>query len=318
MKPHWTDINIPNLRDATAIVTGASSGVGLEISRQLASHGAQVIMASRNLHRTQTAAQAIEVRHPGVQVEAHQLDLADLASVKIFSSMFLEKFPKLDILVNNAAVSGGPRRVTLDGFEANFQINYLSHFALTGLLLPALMKTASRVVSVSSDVASNGKINFEDLQSEYKYGFIAAYAQSKLANLLFAMELDRRCRKAAIGINSLTTNPGVTTSNLLRDKESDWGRRPTATERLLQFAQKILALPVERGALPALYQATEPSACSDEYVVGEKWPKRGYPTLGKMPSSALDTVAAGRLWSLSEHLTGVHFNLLRAHAAGAQ
>ena len=307
MKQYWTAAHIPDLRGKVAIVTGASNGVGFEIARQLASHGARVVMASRNLERTKQAAHRIKEMDGGAQVEAHQLDLGDLVSVRSFASLFLGNFTVLDILINNAGISGGPRRATADGFEVNFQVNYLGHFALTGLLLPALITQKSRVVSTSSDIASSGKINFDDLQSQHKYGFIAAYAQAKLANLLFAFELDRRCREAGNRIASFVTNPGVATSNIFQNKEADWGRPRNTTENLLRFVQKMLALPAEKGALPALYQATAPSARSDEYVVGGKRPKSGHPSVGKIPPRALDHTTAERLWQVSERLTEVRF-----------
>jgi NAD(P)-dependent dehydrogenase (short-subunit alcohol dehydrogenase family) len=312
MKRHWTAANIPDLSGKVAIVTGASNGVGFEIARQLALHGAQVVMASRDRERTEQAARRIEAAEPGVRVEAYRLDLGALASVRSFASLFLRSFPRLDILINNAGVSGGPRRVTPDGYEIHFQVNYLAHFALTGLLLPALLRQESRVVSMSSDIASSGKIDFADLQSERKYGFIAAYAQAKLANLLFAFELDRRCREAGSGISSFATNPGVARSNLLLNKEADWGRPRNGAENLLQFVQRLLALPTEKGALPALYQATEPTARSEEYVVGGKRPKSGYPTIGKTPSTVADRTAAERLWRLSETMTAVRYEELAA------
>jgi NAD(P)-dependent dehydrogenase (short-subunit alcohol dehydrogenase family) len=310
MKRHWTAADIPDLHGKVAIVTGASSGVGFEIARQLALHHARVVLASRDIGRTEQAAGRIKALDRGVGVEAHRLDLGNLASVDRFASFFLRSFPRLDILINNAGVSGGPRRVTPDGFEINFQVNYLGHFALTGLLLPALMRQNSRVVTMSSDIASSGQINFSDLQSEHKYGFIAAYAQAKLANLLFAFELDRRCREASVGITSLATNPGVAASNLFVNKEADWGRPRNAAEDLLRIIQRMLALPTEKGALPALYQATDPWARSEEYVVGGKRPKSGYPSAGKIPPTALDRTAAERLWKLAEALSGVRYDAL--------
>ncbi|HWK07857.1 MAG TPA: oxidoreductase [Puia sp.] len=311
MKSKWNAAAIPDLKGCTSIVTGASSGVGYEIALQLAAHGAHVILASRNQDRTSEAARRIEASAPGASVEVQLLDLADLHSIRRFTNIFSDRHNGLDMLVNNAGVSGGPHRLTKDGFEAHFQINYLGHFALTGLLLPTLsLRAGSRVVNMSSDIASQGRINFEDLQGQHKYGFVTAYAQSKLANLFFAFELDRRCRQAGAGITSLATNPGVARSGLLVGKDTDWGRPRSGPENLLRMAQMVLALPAEKGALPALYQATDPSAQSAEYVVGAKWPKRGYPSAGKIPPAALDQTAARRLWEISENLTGVHYPFL--------
>ncbi|MDP4149887.1 MAG: oxidoreductase [Bacteroidota bacterium] len=308
MNPKWNAANIPDLRGRTAIVTGASGGVGYEIAFQLAVHGAHVILASRNHDRTSEAARRIKAAAPKTSVEVQLLDLADLHSVRRFTTTFSERHHGLDILVNNAGASGGPHRLTKDGLEAHFQINYLGHFALTGLLMSRLsLRAGSRVVSMSSDIASQGRIHFEDLQSQHKYGFVRAYAQSKLANLLFAFELDRRCRQAGNGVMSLATNPGVARSGLLIGKDADWGRPRSGTENLLRILQNILAQPAEKGALPALYQATDPSATSSEYVIGTKWPRPGYPSSGKIPRAALDRTTARQLWEISEKLTGVYY-----------
>jgi NAD(P)-dependent dehydrogenase (short-subunit alcohol dehydrogenase family) len=308
MKPDWTARDIPDLTGRTAIVTGASSGVGYEIALQLASHGASVVLASRDKERTGQAARRIEAAAPGAGVEAAFLDLGDLASIRRFAEDFLDRHGALNILVNNAGVSGGPRRETKDGFEAHFQINYLGHFALTGLLWPALVsRPSSRVVSVSSDVASRGRINFDDLQSVRRYGFVTAYAQSKLANLLFACQLDRRTRGTKAAVTSLASNPGVAASNLFVGKKADWGRSRSGAERLLRAVQMVLALPAAKGALPALYQATDPAAASTNYVVGAKWPSRGYPRTSRFPAAALDPAAGRRLWGVSEELSGIAY-----------
>jgi NAD(P)-dependent dehydrogenase (short-subunit alcohol dehydrogenase family) len=305
MKPDWTARDIPELTDRIAIVTGASGGVGYEIALQLASRGAHVVLASRDRERTGQAARRLAAAVPAASVESAFLDLGDLASIRRFTGEFLHRNGSLTILVNNAGVSGGPRRETKDGFEAHFQINYLGHFALTALLWPALAsRPGSRVVSVSSDVASSGRIDFDDLQSVRRYGFVAAYAQSKLANLLFACELDRRAKGA---VTSLACNPGVAASNLLVGKEADWGRSLSGAERLLRVAQMVMALPAAKGALPALYQATDPAAASSNYVVGGKWPGSGYPRRSKFPAAALDRAAGRRLWGVSEELSGVAY-----------
>jgi NAD(P)-dependent dehydrogenase (short-subunit alcohol dehydrogenase family) len=308
MKHDWTASDIPRLDGRTAIVTGASGGVGYEIALQLAAQGAHVVLASRDKERTVQAAYRIERAARGARVEASFLDLADLASVRRFAGDFLQRGGGLDILVNNAGVSGGPRRVTKDGFEVHFQINHLGHFALTGLLWPVLAaRPGSRVVSVSSDVASSGRIDFDDLQSVRRYGFITAYARSKLANLLFARELDRRTRQAKVQVTSLACNPGVARSNLLAGRQADRGRSLSGAERLLRIVQAVLAQPASSGALPALYQATDPAARSMDYVVGTKWPQRGHPRAAKFPAVALDPAAGRRLWEVSQSLCDVAF-----------
>jgi NAD(P)-dependent dehydrogenase (short-subunit alcohol dehydrogenase family) len=302
---------MPSLAGKNAIVTGANSGVGFEIALALAAKGAFVVLASRDAGRTSHAANQIKARLPDSLIEPRALDLADLASVFRFASKFNASCSGLDILINNAGVSGGPRRETRDGFEIHFGVNYLGHFALTGLLLPSLlMRRDSRVVNMSSDIAARGRIDFNDLQCQRDYGLVKAYAQAKLANLIFAFELERRCRQAQIHVCSFATNPGVAKSNLLSHRETEWGRPANLTENLLRMAQRILALPASRGALPALYQATDPEAQTGEYIIGTTWPNAGYPRKGKIPTAALDQGLARRLWEVSEKLTGGCYDIL--------
>jgi NAD(P)-dependent dehydrogenase (short-subunit alcohol dehydrogenase family) len=160
-----------------------------------------------------------------------------------------------------------------------------------------------------------GRINFDDLQSERHYTLRAAYGQSKLANLLFAFELERRCKSVGLSVTSLGADPGAAKTNLFLNKGQDWGRRPNAMERLLQLVLTVFSLPVSQAALPALYQATDPSARSDRYIVGNMWPKSGFPRVGKIPDAALDSVTAERLWEESVKLTGVNYELLLGGSA---
>ena len=300
----WTAADVPDQRDRLAIVTGSSAGVGYAIALELARRGAHVIVASRNEARTRDAAARIAAEVGG-RAEARVLDLASLASVRRFAEDMARDHMAVDVLVNNAGVSGGPRRETVDGLEVHFQVNYLAHFALTTQLLPLLrVRPGSRVVSVSSDVASRGRIDFEDLQSVGRYDFVAAYAQSKLANLLFAFELQRRLQGA--DVSSFAAHPGVAVSNLLDGKEADWGRPPRGMERVLRLVQRLLAQPAALGALPALYQATAAEARPEVYVGPRGLVHgRGYPGPAKVPESALDEVVARRLWEVSEALTRV-------------
>lgn len=308
LKSKWSIDDVPDLAGRRAVVTGASGGVGFEIARMLAAKGAHVILASRHPERTATAARQIKSLYPDSFLEPRHLDLADLASVRRFASELNGSGLGLDILINNAGVSGGPRRETKDGFEVHFQVNYLGHFALTGLLIPSLLLWKdSRVVSMSSDIASRGRIDFDDLQSQRAYGMVKAYAQAKLANLIFALELERRCRKADLRVHSFAANPGVAKSNLLANREPEWGRRSDLTENLLRVLQNILALPASLGALPALYQATDPLAQAGEYVVGTCWPKAGHPRRSKLPPNAVEQGVAERLWEISENLTACKY-----------
>jgi NAD(P)-dependent dehydrogenase (short-subunit alcohol dehydrogenase family) len=310
MKLEWGDADIPDLAGKTAIVTGASSGIGYEIARQLVAHGAHVVLASRHEGRTGQAARRIEAAAPGASVEARPLDLADLSAVRRFADEALRRHRGLDILVNNAGIAGGPRRETSDGFEMHFQVNYLGHFALTGLLLPALLaRTGARVVSVSSDIAAKERIDFDDLQGGRKYRFVTAYAQSKLANLLFAFELERRSQSAGAGITSLAAHPGVVKTAILSGKESEWGQPRRGMERVVRTLQALFGKSPAQGALPLLYQATEPSAKSAEYI-GPSGGRSGYPATSKIPTAALDRVVAKRLWDMSEAMTGVRYEAL--------
>jgi NAD(P)-dependent dehydrogenase (short-subunit alcohol dehydrogenase family) len=309
LKAKWTTADIPDLSRRVAIVTGSSGGVGYEIAFALANHGAHVILAARDRTRTSEAAARISASVPGATVEARVLDLANLASVRRFAEDVAGRYPAVDILVNNAGVSGGPRRVTVDGFEVHFQVNHLAHFALTGLLLPMLRKRpGARVVSVSSEVASSGRIDFDDLQANHDYNFVKAYAQSKLANLLFAFEFERRSLASGAGVSSFASHPGVAKSSLFVGKEADWGRPRRGMESLVHVVQLFLGQSAAMSALPALYQATEPSAQTADYVgPSGLLHGRGYPGVGKIPKVALDQDVARRLWEVSTELTAVTY-----------
>jgi NAD(P)-dependent dehydrogenase (short-subunit alcohol dehydrogenase family) len=310
LKARWSAADIPALAGRTAVVTGANSGTGYEIARELAAHGADVVLACRNPERAAQAARRITAAAPGRSARAMTLDLASLESVRRFAGELCERHDALDILVNNAGISGGPRRLTADGFEAHLGVNHLGHFALTGRLLPALLaRPGARVVTMSTGLAAQARIDFGDLQGERNYRMTTAYGQSKLAGLLFARELDRRARAAATGLASLATHPGVARTSLLVGKEADWGRRRDMTETLVRLVQVLFAQPAARAALPALYQATDPAARGDQYV-GTRGHLRGYPGIGPFPPAALSPEAATRLWQASEELTGVGYGPL--------
>lgn len=311
MRKDWSARDIPALEGRIAIVTGASGGVGFEVARQLARRGAQVTLASRDTLRTQDAARRIQADFPAARVEACKLDLADFSSVRSFAREFNDRWGALDILINNAGVSGGPRRQTRDGLEMLLQVNYLGHFALTGLLAGTLRAGhGARVVTVTSDVAANGRIHFDDLQAERRYGLVRTYAQSKLACLVFAVELERRAQAAGVRFTSLVTNPGIAKTDLFAAKTADWGRALTFSERLLEAVQSTLGRPAEVGALPLLFQATDPGAEAGRYVGGAKWPKPPGLAEEPFPPRSRDHTLAARLWDVSEQLTGVSFPLL--------
>jgi NAD(P)-dependent dehydrogenase (short-subunit alcohol dehydrogenase family) len=301
----WTAEEIPDQQGRTAIVTGANSGLGRIVARELARRGAQVIIASRDNAKGAEAARAIRAAFPSSTVEAAQLDLANLRSIRAFADRIREGNDHIDLLINNAGVMAAPYRRTADGFELQFGTNHLGHFALTGLLLPLLYEGHdARVVTVSSNNHKAGKMNFDDLQGERRYSRWGAYAQSKLANLLFAFELDRRLKAAGSRLISVAAHPGYSATNLQLSG-------PPPHERLaMRLSNRLFAQSAEVGALPLLYAATAPELPGGSYVgpdgAGEM---RGYPALVHATKRANDEAAARRLWEISEQLTSVRFTL---------
>lgn len=302
----WTANDIPDLTGRRAIVTGANSGLGWETARALAAHGAEVTFAVRDLAKGESAAQEIREVTPGAALEVSRLDLADLSSIDEFAWLWREAHPDgLDLLINNAGIMAIPRRETADGFEMQLGTNHLGHFALTGRLLDAL-RPGSRVVTVSSGAHRFGKMNFDDLMGEQKYGAWSAYGQSKLANLLFMRELARRLAAAHRETISVAAHPGYASTHLQAVGPQMRGRSWEA--RIMGLANKVVAQSAEKGALPTLYVATTPDIANGSYAgpsgLGET---RGHPKLVGMSSAAKDDEAAGRLWTVSEEITGVHY-----------
>lgn len=310
--PHWTAANIPDQSGITAIVTGGNSGIGYITALDLARKGARVILACRSLPKAEAAAQQIRERVTGAQVEARPLDLASQASVHKFAQNYLVSRQPLHLLINNAGVMDIPKRTeTPDGFEMQFGTNVLGHFALTGLLLPALISTAAttplppRIVTLSSIKHKVGKIYLDDLQLTHNYTPGKAYGQSKLADLMFAFELDRRLRTKNIPVLSIAAHPGVAETNLFIRDAASW-QRPMRV-----FTGKIISLilnTVERGALPTLYAATDPAAASGGYYGPQGLlDARGYPGPARIAARAKDEALAAALWQKCEALTGVTF-----------
>lgn len=299
----WTTTNILSLKGKTAIVTG-TGGLGYEDALALARAGATVIVAGRDTTKGQTAVKNIQASVTDASVSFEIIDLADLASVKAFADRMLGKLDKLDILVNNAGVMTPPtRKTTKDGFELQFGTNYLSHFALTAHLLPLLKKAKGRVISLSSVAARQGKINFEDLQSEQNYVPMTAYSQSKLACLMFAFELQKQSDANKWGITSIAAHPGLSRTTLLTSNAEGKG----VASKLRTYAA-FLFQPVTQGALPTLYAATDPEAQAGGYYGPHALLEtRGYPTNAKIPARALDTNVSEQLWQQSEKLAGVSF-----------
>jgi len=298
----WTAAGIPPQQGRIAIVTG-TGGIGFETALELARAGAEVIIAGRSPQKGASAVERIRDEVSIAKVRFEQVDLASLASVSTFTSRLRTQLLKLDVLVNNAAVMTPPKREkTVDGYELQFGTNYLSHFALTLQLLPLLSKgQRARVVSVSSVAARDGVINFSDLQSEQNYKPMKAYGQSKLANLMFAFELQRRSEAGRWGITSIAAHPGISRTDLLHNSPGRWSVQGIA-RTLLWF----LFQPAPQGALPSLFAATVIEAKAGGYYGPDKLGEtRGYPTPSKIPTQALDALVAAQLWEVSERLSGV-------------
>ena len=299
--PAWTEKDLPDQAGRTVVVTGANSGLGYLTSLELAKHGAHVIMATRDLEKGRLAQARILATRPRGSIELRQLDLADLDEVKSFAHHLLDEHKPIDALVNNAGIMMPPRSLTAQGHELQFGVNHLAHFALTGLLLPLLLEGRdSRVVTVSSDLHKRGRIHFDDLAGDRKYGRIAFYAQSKFANVLFALELDRRLRAAGLPIKSLLAHPGYAATNLQMSGPSG------ALKLFMRFGNRFLAQSAQMGVLPQLYAIAAPEADGGQFI-GPDGPneKKGYPTQVQPVEAARDHGLAERLWLLSEELTGV-------------
>lgn len=299
----WTPQHMPSQQGRTVIVTGANSGIGLEAARELARAGADVVLACRNLDKGAKAAENIEAstgRLPAVS----ELDLGSLASVREFAQRFAETHERLDLLLNNAGVMAPPRRTTADGFELQFGTNHLGHFALTAQLLQLMHgREGARVVTVSSGAHRGASMDFEDLHGERSYGRWRAYGQSKLANLLFMFELDRRLRATGSPISSVAAHPGYAATNLQS------AAAPRFDVFVMSIGNALLAQSAAMGALPSLYAATHPEVESGTYVGPDGlFEGRGHPKTVSASVAARDEAAAARLWDISEELTGVRFD----------
>lgn len=305
----WTPSEIPDLTGTTAVVTGANAGLGLHTSIELARHGARVVMTSRDAARGERALATVRLKAPAAQVELMLLDLADLSSVRSFAAQALQARERIDLLVNNAGVMALPTRtLSADGYEMQLATNHLGHFALTGLLLPALLGGPSRVVTVSSNAHQIGVVNLADLQSEGRYEPWTAYAQSKLANLLFAVELQRRADRVAAPITSVAAHPGLSSTNLVL---SGPGASGGVAARVMDAATNAVAQSAEKGSWPQLYAATMPDVRGAEYF-GPRglggW--RGHPVRTTARPAAYDPGVAAQLWDRSVELTGVAYDAL--------
>ena len=299
----WTTAQIDSQSGRSFVVTGANSGLGFETARQLAVHGARVTLTCRSDAKGRAAVDRIRAESPGALVEFRVLDLADLDSVRAFAAAVTSDPITVDVLVNNAGVMFPPRALTRQGFESQFATNHLGHFALTALLFDTICRGGdARVVTVSSLEHKRGSIHFDDLTGERSYSPRGFYQQSKFANVLFGLELDRRVREAGIPVRSLLAHPGWASTNLQTSAPTG------AMKQLMKVGNRLLAQSAEIGALSQLYAAVDPAAESGCFYgpdgLGEL---RGYPTVVQPAESARNKETARRLWEVSEELTGVTF-----------
>jgi NAD(P)-dependent dehydrogenase (short-subunit alcohol dehydrogenase family) len=299
MTATWTSDNVPGQHGRLAVVTGANTGLGFETARVLAARGASVVLAVRDIEKGKRAAARIAGTAPGANVTVQPLDLASLESIRAAAGELRARHPAIDLLINNAGVMFTPQQTTGDGFELQLGTNHLGHFALTGLLLEQLLAVpGSRVVTASSLAHRiRARINFADLQSERSYRRVAAYSQSKLANLLFTYELHRRLSGAGTTI-AVAAHPGLAATELTR-------HTPAIAAYL--YARLISQAPA-MGALPILRAATDPGVLGGQYYgPGGLFGARGYPELAESSRQSRDTAIQRRLWAVSEQLTGVTF-----------
>jgi NAD(P)-dependent dehydrogenase (short-subunit alcohol dehydrogenase family) len=306
----WTSDDIPDLSGKTIVVTGGNSGIGYEAALEFARKRAQVILACRDLGKARTAAAQISAASPGANVEVMALDLSNLASIRGFADAFHLQHHALHVLCNNAGVMALPYRLTADGFEMQFGTNHLGHFALTGLLLDLILATnGARIVNVSSGAHRMGRIRFDDLQWKHGYRKWMAYGQSKLANLLFTFELQRRADSAGAKLMSVACHPGYAATNLQAAGPRMQGS--SMLESIFSVGNSLFAQSAAMGALPTLYAATSPAVSGRDYIgpdgMAEMW---GHPTTVGCSAAARDASSAKKLWEVSEQLTDVHYNAL--------
>ena len=305
MARKWTAADVPDQSGRTAVVTGANCGIGFEIARVLARSGAHVVLACRNTAKAAQAADRIRAGFPAARLSVVRLDLTSLACVRAAAEEIRRSHPQLDLLINNAGVMELPYEITEDGFELTFGTNHLGHFALTGLLLDRLLATAgSRIVTMSSQGHHDGVMNFDDLQSERGYEGLDAYHQSKLANLLFTYELDRRLRAAGATTMALASYPGLVYTGLFRTRSRL--NKALLSPRLqpinFWFTQDALM-----GALPALRAGTDPAAAGGTFYGPRGRFDKGYPAVVESSPRSHEVADQARLWSVSEQLTGVAY-----------
>jgi NAD(P)-dependent dehydrogenase (short-subunit alcohol dehydrogenase family) len=293
---HWIDQNLPSQKGKTILITGGNSGIGYYAALAMAKAGAHVVIAGRNTDKIDQAIKSIEAEGVNGHLEAGIVDLASLESVRQYAAQFVVDHSKLDVLINNAGVMMPPEGKTEDGFESQFGVNYLGHFALTGLLFDRLQSTTgSRVVTLSSIAHRGALIDFENLRLEKPYDQKREYYQSKLADLLFTLELGRRIDAIEASVLSVACHPGFTKTELQRHVDP-------------AILEKMTFMDAWQGALPTLMAATGPNVEQGDYY-GPDGPGElgGFPAIGEIDASALDTAVAKRLWDVGQNVTGIAF-----------
>lgn len=308
--PNWTPDNLLAQTGKTYLITGANSGLGYWSSLHLAQHGATILMACRNPHKAEAARQTILQAQPQIQAQQlrlEALDLADLESVRALAERLNAEGIVLDGLLNNAGVMAVPYQKTAQGFEMQLGTNHLGHFALSAQILPLLEKApAARIVSISSIYHRRGQIHFDDLMGKEKYNKWTAYAQSKLANILFMSELQRRLDAKGSSVSSLAAHPGFASTNL--QAAGPKAENSPFKQKLMELASRVLAQSAEQGAYPQLYALTETSLVGGTYWGPNGFKAlRGYPVKEEPIAAGLDQRVASRLWQISEELTGQRF-----------
>jgi NAD(P)-dependent dehydrogenase (short-subunit alcohol dehydrogenase family) len=297
----WTNKNITDQSGRTIIVTGANSGIGYETTKALYEAGAHVIMACRDLDRAEEAAKNLRLINAAGNLEIVQLNLSNLNAIKDFADHIIKNYKKIDVLINNAGVMIPPASKTEDGFELQFGVNFIGHYALTGYLYPLLKQTAhSRIVTVSSMAYLHGKIDFDNLSSEKDYEPMREYCQSKLANILFSVELQRRIEAAGDAVVSIAAQPGANKTELSRHMSGEDFQ--VAVERIGELMEPW------QGALPSLFAAVSVDAIPGKlYGPDEDGGYRGYPAESPITPNGLDVEVAKQLWAYAERVTGVKY-----------
>jgi len=297
----WGFPDMPDMSGRKVLITGANTGLGFAAARALAGKGACIVMGCRSIDKGRQARGQIVSDTPKADIRVEQLDVSDLQSVRGFAERELARGERLDILINNAGVMAVPKQLSADGFEIQLVTNHLGHFALAGLLMPRLLAAPNgRVVAVSSIAARSGRIDFDDLMGERRYDPWRAYNQSKLANLMFALELQRRLARQGVTLMAAVVHPGASLTNLFASPGS------TFVKRVLSPVMRPFFQPVEAGVLPILYAATAPDIKPGGYYGPANLNEmKGPPAPARVPAQASDEIVARRLWAVSEQLTGV-------------